>query len=88
VIPCSWKQSFGIDCPSCGAQRSFIALLHGDLFESLKLFPALIPLIVLAIVVAVHIFRPISWAPRFIVIAFSLSALLMLGNWTAGLLPG
>jgi hypothetical protein len=41
-LPCFWKAIFHIDCPGCGFQRSFIALLQGRLLESIQLYPALI----------------------------------------------
>jgi hypothetical protein len=33
-----------MDCPGCGFQRSGIALLKGDIFQSIQLYPALIPM--------------------------------------------
>lgn len=45
MLPCAYKSIFGIDCPGCGFQRSVIALLKGDLSESLSLYPATIPLL-------------------------------------------
>ncbi|MDN5287299.1 MAG: hypothetical protein JWR38_3573 [Mucilaginibacter sp.] len=46
LIPCPFKKLTGIDCPGCGFQRSVIALLKGDLQESLHLYPATIPFII------------------------------------------
>lgn len=34
-----------MDCPGCGFQRSGIALLKGNVSESLQLYPALIPML-------------------------------------------
>ena len=31
VSPCLFKAATGLDCPGCGTQRAFHALLHGDL---------------------------------------------------------
>jgi hypothetical protein len=45
LIPCPFKKLTGIDCPGCGSQRSVIALLKGNMHESLTLYPATIPLI-------------------------------------------
>lgn len=42
---CTIKASLGFDCPACGMQRAFIALLKGDLPASLHYHPALIPLL-------------------------------------------
>jgi hypothetical protein len=45
LIPCPFKYLTGIDCPGCGFQRSVLALLHGNLHQSLALYPAAIPLL-------------------------------------------
>ncbi|WP_462221753.1 DUF2752 domain-containing protein [Ferruginibacter sp.] len=44
-LPCLFKTAFHFDCPGCGMQRSCIALLRGDILQSLKFYPALIPVI-------------------------------------------
>ena len=51
MLPCPYYQLFGISCPFCGFQRSFLALLHGDVVTCLKIYPAMLPLL-LAIAVA------------------------------------
>ena len=48
MLPCAYKSIFGIDCPGCGFQRSCIALLRGDLVKSIWLYPATIPLFIVA----------------------------------------
>jgi len=53
--PCSWKEHFGVECPGCGMQRAFIELLKGNLWDSLCLYPALIPLMVLLIYTFLHL---------------------------------
>lgn len=45
MLPCFYKQVFGISCPGCGMQRSFIELLKGNFIASFKLYPALLPVI-------------------------------------------
>jgi len=49
LIPCLTKKLFGIDCPGCGMQRSFFALIKGDLISSFVYFPSL-PIYLLLIV--------------------------------------
>lgn len=46
LIPCPFKYLTGIDCPGCGFQRSVLALVQGNLHESIMLYPPAIPLIV------------------------------------------
>jgi hypothetical protein len=46
LFSCFFKSHFGIECPGCGMQRSFIALLRGNIEESINYHIALIPLII------------------------------------------
>ncbi len=50
MLPCAFKFIFGVDCPGCGFQRSFIALVKGDLVTSFTLYPATIPILIAAVV--------------------------------------
>ena len=43
MYTCEFKQHTGYDCHGCGFQRSSILLIRGDLKESVKIYPALIP---------------------------------------------
>jgi hypothetical protein len=49
LLTCPFKKLTGIDCPGCGFQRSVIALMQGNLNESLHYYPATIPLILATI---------------------------------------
>lgn len=55
MIPCPSKKLFHFDCPGCGMQRSFLALLEGDLGKSLQLHPATIPLLFLVLFSMLHL---------------------------------
>jgi hypothetical protein len=52
---CFYKKYFGIECPGCGMQRAFIELLKGNFTESLVLFPALIPTIIMITYLILHL---------------------------------
>jgi len=40
IMPdCYFKVKYGLYCPGCGGTRSVIALLHGDLMQSIYLNP-------------------------------------------------
>ncbi len=45
MVPCYFKLMFGINCPGCGLQRSIIFLLKGELWESIKMYPPLLPIV-------------------------------------------
>lgn len=75
-MPCAYKQVLGIDCPFCGAQRSLILLLQGKIWESLMLFPALVPLALTPLFIGRR--RILRW-----VLWFDLAVLLV--SWIARL---
>ncbi len=50
TLPCLTKKFTGWECLACGGQRSVIALLEGDIILSLKMFPSLIPLLLIAVI--------------------------------------
>ena len=52
---CSFHEHTQLACPGCGLQRALIALLKGELVESILLFPALIPLLVMFSFLGVHL---------------------------------
>ena len=54
-LSCPYKSMFGLDCPGCGMQRAFVALLRGRIGESFLLYPALLPLLVTFLLTAVHL---------------------------------
>jgi len=53
--PCVYKQKLGIECLGCGFQRSLIALLKGNLWESILLYPGLIPMLALFAFLILHL---------------------------------
>jgi hypothetical protein len=66
LFPCAYKQLFGIDCPMCGFQRSFILLLEGNFRESFYLYPALIPTLALIGFFAVHLISKKTIGKKFL----------------------
>jgi hypothetical protein len=55
TLPCFFKSNFGIDCPGCGMQRAFIALLKGEFYQSLCFHPGLIPFLLTIIVLFIQL---------------------------------
>jgi len=58
MLPCAYKYFFGIDCPICGAQRSMLLLLQGNLIESFKIYPPLIFLLALIFFAIAYLIFP------------------------------
>ena len=55
LLTCPYKALTGFDCPGCGMQRAFIALLKGNVKESLLLYPALLPVLFTLLITVIHI---------------------------------
>ena len=81
MLPCNWKTDFGIECPTCGFQRSFIELIHGHVGESIKLFPATIPFLITLVILIFHLRFKWKHGARFIVWSFAASAFLIASNY-------
>ena len=56
MLPCMFKQTFGIDCIGCGTQRSLNLLLHGNFSEAFKMFPAIYTTLLLGLSLLLFIF--------------------------------
>jgi Protein of unknown function (DUF2752) len=55
LLSCPSKKYLHIECPGCGLQRSFIALLKGDFVTSFQLYPATIPILLMLVLTALHL---------------------------------
>ena len=57
MLPCAYKSFFGIDCPACGFQRSFILLLKGNFADSFVMYPPLLFVLLMLVAFTVHAFN-------------------------------
>ena len=85
-LPCFYKSVFGIECPGCGMQRAFVALLQGDLTGSLKLYPALIPTIAMLVVLVVHVFCQLKNGARILMWLFVFNAVIIVISYICKLI--
>ncbi|PIE86759.1 MAG: hypothetical protein CSA03_03730 [Bacteroidetes bacterium] len=88
MIECSWKSEFGVDCLTCGFQRSFLSLIKGDVVESFYQFPATIPFLFCVIFLGIHLVFKVNNGHRWIVGSFGLTALLIVINYSFKLYTG
>ncbi len=68
--PCFWKRTCGIECPGCGMQRAIIALLKGNIWESILIYPALIPTFFLLSFLILHLIFKFKKGAKVILISF------------------
>ena len=78
MLTCPSKKLLHIECPGCGFQRSFFALLEGDVAKSWQLYPAMMPIIVLMAFTALHIKFQFRFGAAFIKYLFMLIAVIIL----------
>lgn len=81
LLSCPFKAYFGVDCPGCGLQRSVLALLKGNLFDSFNFYPATIPLVILIIFTAVHLKLDFRLGALLIKLMFTGIAVIILINY-------
>ncbi len=81
LATCSFHEHFGIACPGCGLQSSLIALLKGHIWESIELYPALLPMISMFTLLLFHLKFQFSWAVIVLKYLFFLSVLLILASY-------
>ncbi|PKR80793.1 hypothetical protein CW751_08475 [Brumimicrobium salinarum] len=81
LLPCSFKSTLGIECFGCGTQRSFLALLQGDVLTSFLLNPGVITMIITIIFLISAYFRKPKWIVRIATIGALSTAFGMIGNF-------
>ncbi len=79
LLPCFYKQVFGISCPLCGCQRSVILLCEGRFWDSMKMFPPLLPLTITLLMVCIRKLFGL-FGKKAIVMALAVDAALLIFN--------
>ena len=79
-LPCLFRQLTHIDCPGCGMQRSFLLLLGGDVAGSFRMYPALIPVLLLFGLLILHVVFKFRWGAAMLKYSFFFCAgIILLG---------
>ena len=78
MFTCPSKKLLHVECPGCGFQRSFFALLEGDFLTSFQLYPATIPIVALLAFTALHLKYKYSFGALTIKYFFILIAVIIL----------
>ena len=86
MLPCVFVKYLGIECPGCGTQRSFIALLNGNFSESFAQNASLIPFLITIFFTICHLIFSYKSGARIIVILFSSTVAIMVGQFVMKLI--
>jgi len=88
MLTCPVKEYSGFDCPGCGFQRSLEQLLQGHIWESVLLFPALIPFFVTLVLLLLHLRFRFKNGAKWLVTMYVITAVILVANYTFKLLNG
>ncbi|MDX1652370.1 MAG: DUF2752 domain-containing protein [Brumimicrobium sp.] len=85
-LQCSIKETLGVECPGCGTQRSFYALIHGDFIESFLYNPGVILFIITVIAGCWVYFYKTKLFSKVVITGFSLTAVAMFTHFVIKLI--
>jgi hypothetical protein len=81
LLTCSFKENFGVECLGCGTQRSFLALIKGDIVQSFIYNPGVL-LILLTLIISFVVY---NYFPKYtfktIVTSFSITVVAMTASF-------
>ena len=80
-MQCYFKTNYGVECPSCGIQTSFIFLLEGKFTDSFRAYPALIPMLISIIFIFLYINFKRDWIEKVLIISLISTLFLIIGNF-------
>jgi hypothetical protein len=80
-LPCIYQKVLGIPCPACGLQHSFIELLKGNIIESFRIYPPLIPILFLFTLFGLHLLFRFRNGALLLKISALVTGAIMAGNY-------
>lgn len=78
MLPCMFKQLFGLDCIGCGIQRSIALLLNGNFADAFYMFPSIYTTILLFLFITLHILDKKHAYQKIIISLAILNAIVMI----------
>lgn len=81
MLPCLNKKLFGIECMGCGIQRATVLFFKGEFIAAFKMYPAIYPLIALAVFLLLNFFFKFKYAETIKIVLMIFSVLLIVGNY-------
>ncbi len=84
-MTCYYKKYYGISCLGCGFQTAVLQLLNGNIIDSIKSYPALIPIIFTVIFFVIYLKKNTSTIVKIIKYLILTDLILMFANWIKNL---
>lgn len=81
MLPCFYKRFLGIECPGCGMQRAIIELLKGNIMESLKAYPPMIPIFLMLAFLVIHLVYKFKNGAVYLKISFIFTTSIIVINY-------
>ena len=88
LFDCPFKKHFGLECFGCGFQRSGVLLTEGKIIESIKMYPATLPIMVLWIILIGHLIFKLKQGARIVQYGFIICAIIIVINYIYKLFYG
>jgi glucan phosphoethanolaminetransferase (alkaline phosphatase superfamily) len=85
-LPCFYKKFLCVECPGCGMQRAFVELLRGNLIESIKTYPALLPTLFMVLFLLFHLVFKFRKGAEVLKISFIFTASIIAINFIVKLI--
>ncbi len=86
MLPCVFVKYLGVECPGCGTQRAFSALLKGNILDSLNYNASVIPFLLLLIYLILHLIYNFKNGPKTLVIWFSSVTFILISQFVIKLI--
>lgn len=80
-LPCYYKKFLGIECLGCGMQTAFILLLKGEFLESLRTYPALLPVLFMISFLILHLLFKFKKGARILKFSFIFTLTIMISGY-------
>jgi hypothetical protein len=80
-LVCPVKKYVHIDCPGCGLQRSFVALLKGDILLSIHYHPVTVPLLLFFLYGMLHAIFKFKHGNKIVLYVYLFVAAILVSNY-------
>lgn len=81
MLPCLSKSLFGFECMGCGFQRAFFLVFKGHFVDAFWMYPAIYPLLVLAVILMISRFYKFKFYQKSINILSIISIGVIITNY-------